>query len=122
MTNLEIVATVVLAVVAVGLAIWLIPRWQVNRWRRAGISNEEKLAELGVQARSSITQALGGLALVVTIAITAFQVTEARRSADRTQQSAAKNLNLADEEPRSGRAGTGVRAVLESGRAARRDR
>ena len=95
MTNLEIVATVVLAMVAVGFAIWLIPRWQVDRWRRAGISNEEKLAELGVQARSGITQALGGLALIVTISITAFQVTEARRSADRTQQSAVKSLNLA---------------------------
>jgi len=95
MTNLEIVATVALAMVAVGLAIWLIPRWQVDRWRRAGISDEEKLAGLGVQARSSITQALGGLALIVTIAITAFQVTEARRSSDRTQQSAVKSLNLA---------------------------
>ena len=95
MTNLEIVATVVLAMIAVGLAIWLIPRWQVDRWRRAGISNEEKLAELSVQARSSITQALGGLALIVTIAITAFQVTDARRAADAGQQSADRNFVLA---------------------------
>lgn len=95
MTNLEIVATVALAMVAVGLAIWLIPRWQVDRWRRAGISNEEKLAELGVQARSSITQALGGLALIVTIAITAFQVTDARRAADAGQRSADRNFDLA---------------------------
>ena len=79
----------------VGLAIWLIPRWQVDRWRRAGISNEEKLAELGVQARSNVTQALGGFALIVTIAITAFQVNEGRRSADRTQESAVANLELA---------------------------
>lgn len=95
MTTRTIVAAVLCAMVAVGLAIWLIPRWQVHRWRRAGISNEEKLAELGVQARSSITQALGGLALIVTLAITAFQVNEARRSADKTQKSAADNLRLA---------------------------
>lgn len=95
MTTGTIVAAVLCAMVAVGLAIWLIPRWQVHRWRRAGISNEEKLAELGVQARSSITQALGGLALIVTLAITAFQVNEARRSADKTQKSAADNLRLA---------------------------
>jgi hypothetical protein len=44
--------------------------WKVERWR-SGISDEEKLAELGVQARSSIIQALGGVALIVTIAITA---------------------------------------------------
>ena len=96
-TNLAIIAAVVCALVVVGLAIWLIPRWQVDRWRRAGISDEEKLAELGVQARSSITQALGGLALIVTIAITAFQVNEARRSSDRAQESADKNFDLAQQ-------------------------
>ena len=95
MTYLVVGVAVGLAVVVVGLAIWLIPRWQVDRWRRAGISNEEKLAELGVQARTNVTQALGGLALIVTIAITAFQVNEGRRSADRTEQSAVRNLNLA---------------------------
>lgn len=97
MTNLAIVAAVLCTVVAVGLAIWLLPRWQVARWRRAGISSEEKLAELGVQARSSIIQALGGVALIVTIAITAFQVNETRRTADETQQAAAKSLRLAEQ-------------------------
>jgi Pentapeptide repeats (8 copies) len=96
-TTLAIIAVVICALFVVGLAIWLIPRWQVQRWRRAGISNEEKLAELGVQARSSITQALGGVALIVTIAITAFQVTEARRTADETQQAAAQGLRLAEQ-------------------------
>ena len=95
MTTREIAAAALCALVVVGLAIWLIPRWQVQRWRRAGISNEEKLAELAVQARSSITQALGGLALIVTIAITAFQVNEARRTADAGQASAERNFHLA---------------------------
>jgi pentapeptide repeat protein len=104
-TTLAIIA-VLCALFVVGLAIWLIPRRQVEHWRRAGISNEEKLAELGVQARSSITQALGGLALIVTIAISAYQVNEARKGADKTlkqtresgdnaQRSAAKNLGVA---------------------------
>jgi hypothetical protein len=96
-TNLAIIVAVLCALALGGLAIWLIPRWQVNRWRRAGISDEEKLAELGVQARSSITQALGGVALIVTIAITAFQVNEARRTADETQQTAAEGLRLAEQ-------------------------
>jgi len=94
-TTREIAAAALGALVVVGFAIWLIPRWQEQRWRRAGISNEEKLAELAVQARSSITQALGGLALIVTIAITAFQVNEARRTADAGQVSAERNFHLA---------------------------
>ena len=97
MTNLAIVVAVLLAMAAVGLAIWLVPRRQVNRWRRAGISSEEKLAELGVQARSSITQAFGGLALIVTLAITAFQANETRRSADETQRTADNTLRLAEQ-------------------------
>lgn len=97
MTNLLIIAAVLCVLVVVGSAIWLLPRWQVERWRRAGISSEEKLAELGVQARSSIIQALGGVALIVTIAITAFQVNETRRTADKTQQAAAKSLRLAEQ-------------------------
>jgi hypothetical protein len=98
-TTLAIIAAVLCALVAVGLAIWLIPGWQVDRWRRAGISDEEKLAELGVQARSSITQALGGLALIVTIAISAYQVNASRDSAEKTfeetRTSSAKNLEVA---------------------------
>jgi hypothetical protein len=96
-TTLAIIAAVLCALVVVGSAIWFLPRWQVERWRRAGISNEEKLAELGVQARSSIVQALGGVALIVTIAITAFQVNETRKTADETQQAAAKSLRLAEQ-------------------------
>lgn len=84
MTNLAIGAAVLLALVLVALTIWLVPRSQVRGWRRAGITEEEKLAELGVHARSSITQALGGLARVATLAITAYQVNETRRSSEDT--------------------------------------
>jgi hypothetical protein len=97
MVNLAVSAAVALAIIAAGLAIWLVPRRQVQRWRRAGITEEAKLAELGVQARSSITQALGGLALIATLAITAYQANETRRSADATQRSADNNLRLAEQ-------------------------
>ena len=96
MTNLAIVATVLGTMVAVGLAIWLIPRWQIDRWRRAGIADEEKLAALGMQARTSITQALGGLALIVTLAITGFQANETRRTAEKTQENLNRNFLLAE--------------------------
>jgi hypothetical protein len=92
-----IVAAALIAIVVAGLTTWLVPHLQVVRWRRAGISDAEKLAELGLQARGGITQALGGLALIVTIAITAYQVNQAKRSADRAQESAATNLKLAEQ-------------------------
>jgi hypothetical protein len=82
MTILAISAVVVLVIVVVTLAIWLIPRWQVHRWRKAGVTDEEKLADLGLAARGSITQAFGGLALVATLAITAYQVSETRRTSE----------------------------------------
>jgi Pentapeptide repeats (8 copies) len=96
METFAIVAAGLLAIVAAGLVIWLVPRWQVHRWRRAGISGEEKLAELGLQARTSITQALGGLALIVTIAITANQALKANRSATENLKLAGENLDLAE--------------------------
>jgi uncharacterized protein YjbI with pentapeptide repeats len=84
MTILAISAVVVLAIVVVTLAIWLIPKWQVRGWRNAGITDPEKLANLGLDARGSITQAFGGLALVATLAITAYQVSETRRTSENT--------------------------------------
>jgi Pentapeptide repeats (8 copies) len=102
-----LVAAGVIAIVVASLVIWVAPHLQVARWRRAGITNEEKLAELGLQGRTAIIQALGGLALIVTIALTAYQANQARRSADRsadvakstaneTQRIANKNLRVAN--------------------------
>jgi hypothetical protein len=96
METFAIVGAVLLAMVAAGLVIWLVPRWQVDRWRRAEISSEEKLAELELQARTSITQALGGLALIVTIAVTANQALKANRSATENLKLAAENRKLAE--------------------------
>ena len=96
MAKLAIGAVVVLAALAVGLAIWLLPRRQARAWRQAGITDPEKLAELTLQARTGITQAFGGLALIATLAITAYQVTETKRSADRNLEAADRNLRLAE--------------------------
>lgn len=82
MTILAITAVVV--VIGITLAIWLIPTWQARRWRSAGVTDAEKLARLTLEARGSITQAFGGLALVVTLAITAYQVSETRRTSENT--------------------------------------
>lgn len=84
MTTLTIAAVVAVAILVVSLAIWLVPRWQVQRWRSHGVTDEEKLAKLSLEARASITQAFGGLALVATLAITAYQVSETRRSSEDT--------------------------------------
>ena len=81
-----IVAGGLVAIVVAGLAIWLVPRRQVARWRRDGYASGEKLVEFGLQARTGITQALGGLALIVTLAITGYQANQAQRSADVTQE------------------------------------
>jgi uncharacterized protein YjbI with pentapeptide repeats len=82
--TIAVVVVVVVAILVVSLAIWLVPRWQVQRWRSAGVTDEEKLAKLSLEARGSITQAFGGLALVATLAITAYQVSETRRTSENT--------------------------------------
>jgi uncharacterized protein YjbI with pentapeptide repeats len=76
-----------LLIVFAGLAIWRVPHWQARGWRHAKIG-EEKQAELVVQARTSMIQAFGGLALIATLAITGYQVSETRRSSS-------ENLSLA---------------------------
>jgi len=62
---------------------------QLQRWRGADIE-DAKLAELTVQARASMVQAIGGFALVGTLALTAYQASETRRSSN-------ENLRIAEE-------------------------
>ena len=98
MADLAIGAVVILAIAVVGvLAIWRVPHWQEESWRRAGIKSEEKLAELVVQARTGMIQAFGGLALIATLAVSAYQVSEARRTTNENLRIAAKNLSLAQQ-------------------------
>lgn len=86
----RVAAIVVLAAATVAAIIWEIPRLQVARWRRLGISDEIRLAELGNSARATLTQALGGLALVATLALTAYQANETRKSSS-------ENIRVAEE-------------------------
>ena len=78
------------ALCAVGLASWLIPRAQVARWKDAGIDDAVKLAELTNSSRTTVTQAAAGIGLILTLTLTAYQVNETRRSSDR-------NVRIAEE-------------------------
>lgn len=94
------VAIALFVTLAIGggvLIIWFVPHWQARNWRRSGITSEEKLAELAGQARTSIVQAFGGLALIATLAVTAYQVSEARRSSNENLRLANRNLHLAQQ-------------------------
>jgi hypothetical protein len=97
MADLAIGAVVTLAIAIGALAIWLVPHWQERSWRDAGITSEEKLAELVVQARTGMIQAFGGLALIATLAVSAYQVSEARRSTNENLRLADENLRLSEQ-------------------------
>jgi hypothetical protein len=97
MADLAIGAVVTLAIAVGALAIWRVPHWQEQSWRDRGITSEEKLAELVVQARTGMIQAFGGLALIATLALSAYQVSEARRSTNENLRLADKNLRLAQQ-------------------------
>jgi uncharacterized protein YjbI with pentapeptide repeats len=84
-----LVLGVVGAFLLIGLATWLVPTRQVAAWRRKGVE-EKELAKLGNEARATVVQALGGFALVLTLALTAYQVNETRRSSE-------ENLRIAEE-------------------------
>ena len=80
----------ILGLLGIGLATWLIPRAQVARWREAGVTDPIKLAELTNTTRTTITQAAAGVGLILTLALTAYQVNETRRSSD-------ANLRIAEQ-------------------------
>jgi hypothetical protein len=65
----------------ISLALWYIPKRDADAFR-ADVSDKGKLAELQLTSRTSITQAVGGVALIITLALTAYQANGARRSAN----------------------------------------
>ena len=88
--SLELALGAIVAVAVAGLAaVWLIPRWQARRWRRAGIEGE-KAAELENSARGTIVQLVGGIALILTFAATWAQIADSRRASERTLELAAE--------------------------------
>jgi membrane protein implicated in regulation of membrane protease activity len=77
-----IVAIGAFAAVA-GLAVWLIPRRQRQRWERSGVSGKD-LAELENSSRATLVQLLGGVALILTFVATWLQISDARDASEDT--------------------------------------
>jgi len=73
-----------LAIIAL-LAVWLLPRRRARRWAAQGIEGGE-LAELENNARSTLVQILGGVALILTFVATWLQIADTRDATDRTLQ------------------------------------
>ena len=69
------------ALVAALAAFWWVPQWQATGWTQ--IDGKDRV-ELEDKARATVAQLLGGLGLIATVAITLFQVNEARRASDQT--------------------------------------
>jgi len=70
-----------IALVAV-LLVWLVPSMQALRW--SGELQEEKRIELRDKARGTMVQLLGAVGLVATAAITVYQVSITRDTAEHT--------------------------------------
>src|SRR3954452_24807704 len=75
-------AVAVLAVLGL-LAVWLIPRWQARRWAERGIGGKD-LVELETGARGALIQLLGGVALILTFVATWLQISDTRKTTERT--------------------------------------
>jgi MFS family permease len=74
---------IAIALVATGIAtFWLVPQWQSSHWP-ATLDAKDRL-ELEDKARATIGQLLGGLGLVITVAVTLYSVNQSRVAADRT--------------------------------------
>jgi hypothetical protein len=102
----------------VALTLWLVPRVQMARWRSEGIKGKD-LAELGNSARATLTQAVGGLALIATLALTAYQVNETRKVSERnikvTEEGQATQLLAHAVDQRADGRGAGFNDVAEPG-------
>jgi hypothetical protein len=83
-----LLGALLVGIVGVGLATWLIPRFQVASWRQAGIRDPVKLAELTNTSRTTVTQGAAGIGLILTLTLTAYQVNETRRSSEVNFESA----------------------------------
>jgi pentapeptide repeat protein len=61
---------------------WWLPSWQSAQWP-AGVDDKARV-EFEGHNRASVAQLIGGLGLIATLALTVFQVNEARKSSERT--------------------------------------
>ena len=76
------VALSVLAALAL-FAVWLIPRRQARGWADRGIGGKD-LVELETGARGALIQLLGGVALILTFIATWLQISDTRKTTERT--------------------------------------
>lgn len=79
----SVIAAIAAFALAAGLAVWLIPRRQRERWERSGVTGKD-LAELENSSRSTLVQLLGGVALILTFVATWLQISDARDASERT--------------------------------------
>lgn len=73
------------------------PRWQARRWRLQGLTEKEIVDSVNA-SRTTIVQAVGGLAVAAAVVISWTQLTDTRHAADKAEQTASRNLVLAERE------------------------
>jgi hypothetical protein len=69
--------------VSILLVVWLGPRYQARRWHRLKLAPKDAV-ELEDKARATIVQLIGGLGLIAAVAITLYQLNDARQASERT--------------------------------------
>lgn len=79
----SVIAAIAVFAAVAGLAVWLIPRRQRERWEHSGVSGKD-LAELENSSRSTLVQLLGGVALILTFVATWLQISDARDASEDT--------------------------------------
>jgi uncharacterized protein YjbI with pentapeptide repeats len=81
------------------LLVWRGPIHELKDVKRARndliAEKEAKLAELRISSRTSFAQLVGGVLLIGTLAVTAYQANASREAADEARKAADRNLSLA---------------------------
>jgi len=99
-TALLIAVAIVVALALSAFLLMVVPGWDVGALGTTTADQHERAAktvELRVASRASIAQAIGGVLLIATLAVAAYQANGARRAADDARQAATANLKLASE-------------------------
>jgi hypothetical protein len=66
------------------VAVWVVPLWQASRWPTSLVAKER--IELEDKARNTVVSLIGAVGLVATAAITLYQISGTRATAERTLQ------------------------------------
>jgi uncharacterized protein YjbI with pentapeptide repeats len=82
-TATPVVVVAAVAAVAALASIWFWPRAHARRWENRGVTGRD-LAEIENGFRTALIQAIGGVALLATFAVTWIQISDSRRASERT--------------------------------------